>query len=108
MHAVSAICLWATVLVYNCRLLRHRDLASPPHPGATGVASQLRGVGGAQSSAMAEEVRGVKRQSGVEDEGGASGSGRACQSQPADKREEFGHYLGPPAGVREVLNLPMG
>ena len=50
------------------RLLQHRDPASPPHPGATGVASQLRGVGGAQSSAMVEEVRGAKRQSGVLDE----------------------------------------
>ena len=53
--------------------LQHRDPASPPHPGATGVASHLRGVGGAQSYAMAEEVRGAKRQSGVLDEGDASG-----------------------------------
>ena len=82
------------------RLLQHRDPASPPHPGATGVASQLLGVGGAQSSALAGEVRGAKRQSGVLHEGDASGSGGAGQSQPADKREEFGHYLGPPAEVR--------
>ena len=82
------------------RLLQHRDPASPPHPGATGVASQLRGVGGAQSSAMAGEVRGAKRQSGVLDEGDAFGLGGAGQSQPANKREEFGHHLGPPAEVR--------
>ena len=49
---------------------------------------------------MAEGVRGAKRQSGVLDEGDASGSGGAGQSQPADKREEFGQYLGPPAEVR--------
>ena len=82
------------------RLPQHRDPASPPHPGATGVASQLRGVGGAQSSAMAEEVRGAKRQSGVLDDGDASSSGGAGQSQPADKRKEFGQYRGPPAEVR--------
>ena len=82
------------------RLLQHREPAWPPHPDATGVALQLRGLGGAQPSAMAEEVRGAKRQSGVLDEGDASGSGGADQSQPADKREEFGHYLGPPAEVR--------
>ena len=82
------------------RLLQHRDPASPPHPGATGVACQLRGVGGAQSSAMAGEVRGAKRQSGVLGEGDASGSGGAGLTQLADKCEEFGHYLGPPAEVR--------
>ena len=49
---------------------------------------------------MAEEVRGAKRQSGVPDEGYASGSGGAGPLQPADKREEFGHNLGPPAEVR--------
>ena len=38
-------------------LLQHRDPASPSHPSATGFASQLREVGGAQSSAMAKEVR---------------------------------------------------
>ena len=42
-------------------LLQHREPASPPHPDAAAVASHLRGLGGAQSSAMAEEVRGVKR-----------------------------------------------
>ena len=47
------------------RLLQHRDPASPPHPDATGVSSQLRGVGGAQSTAMAEEML---WQSGVLDE----------------------------------------
>ena len=52
------------------------------------------------ADAMAGEVRGAKRQSGVLDEGDASGSGGADQSQPADKREEFGLYLGPPADVR--------
>ena len=67
----------------TCRLLQHRDPASPPHPGTTGVASQLQGVRGAKSSAMAEEVRGAKRQSGVLDEGAASGLGGARQSQPA-------------------------
>ena len=34
------------------------------------------------------------------DQGDASGSSGAGQSQPADKREEFGHYLGPPVEVR--------
>ena len=81
-------------------LLQHRDPASPPHPDATGVASQLRGVGGAQSSAMAGEVRGAKRQCGLLDEVDASGSRGAGLTQPADKREEFGHDLGPPAEVR--------
>ena len=84
------------------RLLQHRDPASPPHPDTSGVASQLRGVGGAQSSAMAGEVRGAKRQSGVLDEGDASGSRGASQSQPIDRREEFRHYLGPPAQVRAL------
>ena len=82
------------------RLLQHRDPASPPHPDATGAASQLRGVGGAQSSALAEEVRGAKRQSRVLDERDVAGSGGAGQSQPANKSEEFGHYLGAPAEVR--------
>ena len=82
------------------RLLQHRDPATPPHPDATGVASQLRGIGCAQSCAMAGEVRGAKRQSGVLDEGDASSAGGVGQSQPAEKREEFGHYLGPPAEVR--------
>ena len=82
------------------RLLQHRDPASPPHPCATGVASQRRGVGGAQFYAMAGKVRGAKWQSGVLDERDTSGLGGAGQSQPADKREEFGHYLGPPAEVR--------
>ena len=49
---------------------------------------------------MAKEVRGAKRQSGVLDEGDVSGSGGARITQAADKREEFGHYLGPPAEVR--------
>ena len=82
------------------RLLQHRDPASPPQPGATGVPSQLRGVRGTQSSAVAEEVRGAEWQSGVLDEGDASGSRGAGLTQPADKREEFGHYVGPPAEVR--------
>ena len=82
------------------RLRQHRDPASPPHPGAIGDASQLRGVGGAQSSPRAEEVRGAKRQSGVLDEGDTAGSGGAGLTQLADKCEEFGHYLGPHAEVR--------
>ena len=76
------------------RLLQHRDPASPPHPDATGVASQLRGVGGAQSSAMAEEVRGAKRQSGVLDEGDADESGGAV-TQTADKTRGIRAQPGP-------------
>ena len=53
-----------------------------------------------QSTAMAEEVRGAKRQSGVLDEGDASGAGGVGQAKPANKHEEFGHYLGSPAKVR--------
>ena len=56
------------------RLQQHRDQT---HAGATRVASQLRGVGGAKSSAMAEDVREAKRHSGVLDEGDASGLGGA-------------------------------
>ena len=82
------------------RLLQHRDSASPPHSDGTGVASQLRGVGGAQSSAMAREVRGATRQSGMLDEGDAAGLGGAGLPQPTDKRAESGHYLGPPVEAR--------
>ena len=49
---------------------------------------------------MAEEVRGAQRKSGMLGERDACGSGGAGQSQPANKREEFGHYQGPPAEVR--------
>ena len=55
------------------RLLQHRDPTSPYHPDAAGVASQLRGVRGAQSSAMAGQVRGAKWQSAVLDEDDAFG-----------------------------------
>ena len=49
---------------------------------------------------MAEKVRGAKRPCGVLDEGDTYGLGGAGLSQPGDEREEFGHYLGPPAEVR--------
>ena len=88
------------------RLLQHRDPASPPHLGATGVASQLRGVGGAQSCAMAEEVRGAKRQSGVLDEGDASGSGGAGLSQPAEKTRGIRALPGP-ARRGKAANSPL-
>ena len=45
-------------------------------------------------------MRGAKRQSLVLDEGDAPSSGGTGPSQPADKREEFGHYQDPPAEVR--------
>ena len=72
------------------RFLQHRDPVSPPNPDATGLVSQLRGVGGAQSSAMAEEVRGAQRRSGVLDEGDASRSGGAGQSQPLTNARNSG------------------
>ena len=77
----------------------------------------MGGVGGAQPSAMGdmvrllcyamvEGVRGAKRQSGVLDEGDASGSGGVGQAQPADKCKEFGYNLCPPAEVR-VSTAPL-
>ena len=43
---------------------------------------------------------GFNQQSEVLDAGDASGSGGAGLTQPTDKREEFGRYVGPPAEVR--------
>ena len=82
------------------RKLQHGDPALPPHPDAIGVASRFGGVAGAQSSAMPGGERRAKRQSVEIDDGGASGSGGECQVQHADRREEYGHYLGPPAEVK--------
>ena len=82
------------------RLLR--CISSVPHPtsAATVVAPQLRGMGDEKTSAMAEGDARTNRRGRELDEGLGSGSGGDGLAQPDDRRDGYGHRLGPPPGVR--------
>ena len=66
--------------------------APPPHPAAMGNASPVRGLGGADDSAMAEGVEPAGVPTGL-DEGVASGSGGAVVA-PADGLAKPEHEVG--------------
>ena len=75
--------------------------APPPHPAAMGNASSVRGLGGAEDSAMAEGVEPAGQPAGV-DEGVAPGSGGAEVASAdgfAKPEHEVGHFLHGPATV---------
>ena len=75
--------------------------ASPPHPAAMGNASPVRGLGGAEDSAMAEGVEPAGRSAGL-DEAVAPGS-RGAEVASADgfakPEHEVGQFLHGPATV---------
>ena len=75
--------------------------APPPHPAAMGNASPVRGLGGAEDSAMAEGVEPAGQSVGP-DEGVAPGSGGAEVASAdsfAKPEHEVGHFLHGPATV---------
>ena len=82
------------------RLLRCRSPVLQPTSDATGVAPQLRGMGGEKTSAMAEGAARTNRRGRELDEGLGSGSGGDGQAQPDDRRDGYGQRLGPPPEVR--------
>ena len=57
------------------RLLKHLELVPQPASAATGVAPQLRGMGGEKTSAMAERTELMGQQRRELDEGMGSGLG---------------------------------
>ena len=81
------------------RLLRSSSPVPQPASDATGVAPQLRGMGGAKTSAMAEGTALTNRRGRELDEGMGSGSG-GDRTQPGDRRDGYGQRLGPPTEVR--------
>ena len=78
------------------RLLRCSLPAPQPTSAATGVAPQLRGMGGEKTSVMAEGAARMNRRGQELDEGLGSGSGGDGQAQPDDRCDGYGQRLGPP------------
>ena len=72
------------------RLLRCSSPVPQPTSYATGLAPQLRGMGGEKTSAMAEGTVRTNRQGRELDEGLGSGSGGDGQAQPDDRRDGYG------------------
>ena len=66
----------------------------------------MRGMGGEKTSAMAEGTARTNRRGRELDEGLGSGSGGDSQALPDDRRDGYGHRLGPPPEVR-VLAAPL-
>ena len=82
------------------RLLTNRTPVPQPTSDATGVAPQLRGMGGEKTSAMAEGAARTNRRGRELDEGLGSGSGGDGRAQPDERRDGYGQRLGPPPEVR--------
>ena len=82
------------------RLLHNRSPLPQPTSDATGVASQLQGMGGDKTSAMAGGIALTKRRGRELDEGLEPGSRGDGQARPDDKRDGYGQRLGPPPEVR--------
>ena len=82
------------------RLLRCSSPAPQPTSAGTGVAPQLRGMGGEKTSAMAEGAARTNRRGRELDERLGSGSGGDGQALPDDRRDGYGQRLGPPPEVR--------
>ena len=78
-----------------------REPAPPPHPAAMGNAGPVRGLRGAEDSAMAEGVERAGKSAGL-DEGVAPGSGGAVVASAdgfAKPEHEVGQFLHGPATV---------
>ena len=79
------------------RLLWCSSPVPQPTSDDTRVATQLRGMEGEKTSAMAD---GTNRRGRELDEGLGSGSGGIGQAPPDNKRDGYGQCLGPPPEVR--------
>ena len=82
------------------RPLTNRTPDPQPTSAATGVAPQMRGMGGEKPSAMAEGTECETRRRRELDEGMGPGAGGDSRSQPDDRRDGYGQLLGPPLEVR--------